>query len=159
MYEITVERHFCYGHRLINYDGPCKNLHGHNARVLVTVLVKDLIAAGPKLDMVIDFKELKAITDHEINKLDHKMILEHNVDPLEAMVSNVQNMEGVVDRNEIVSFPARPTSENIVRYLAVRIFRRLQVHVSSQKIHSLSVKMYETNANSVSYTMENDNAI
>ena len=33
MYQVTKEIHFCYGHRLLDYNGKCMHPHGHNARV------------------------------------------------------------------------------------------------------------------------------
>ena len=32
MFRVTREITFCYGHRLLNYDGKCRHLHGHNGR-------------------------------------------------------------------------------------------------------------------------------
>ena len=31
MYSVTKRIDFCYGHRLLEYDGVCKHPHGHNA--------------------------------------------------------------------------------------------------------------------------------
>ena len=31
MYSVTKRIDFCYGHRLLDYDGVCKHPHGHNA--------------------------------------------------------------------------------------------------------------------------------
>ena len=31
MYLATKRIDFCYGHRLLDYDGVCKHPHGHNA--------------------------------------------------------------------------------------------------------------------------------
>ena len=34
-YRVTVQIHFCYGHRLLDYDGACAHPHGlRTARVL-----------------------------------------------------------------------------------------------------------------------------
>ena len=33
MYSVTKRIEFCYGHRLMNYDGVCRHPHGHNAVV------------------------------------------------------------------------------------------------------------------------------
>ena len=33
MYSVTKRIDFCYGHRLLDYDGICKHPHGHNAVV------------------------------------------------------------------------------------------------------------------------------
>ena len=37
MYLVTKRIEFCYGHRLLDYDGVCKHPHGHNAIVEVEV--------------------------------------------------------------------------------------------------------------------------
>ncbi|MBI3326298.1 MAG: 6-carboxytetrahydropterin synthase, partial [Nitrospinae bacterium] len=33
MYKITKELHFCYGHRLMDYQGQCAHPHGHNGKI------------------------------------------------------------------------------------------------------------------------------
>ncbi len=35
MYEVTKEIRFCYGHRLLQYEGKCRHLHGHNGRAVI----------------------------------------------------------------------------------------------------------------------------
>src|SRR6187200_52347 len=55
MFRVTKEIHFCYGHRLLNYAGKCRNLHGHNGRA-------DIVLEGTELDdrgMVVDFTDVK----------------------------------------------------------------------------------------------------
>ena len=32
MFRVTEEVRFCYGHRLMDYVGPCARIHDHNAR-------------------------------------------------------------------------------------------------------------------------------
>ncbi len=36
-FALLVKSTFCYGHRLLNYDGKCKHLHGHNGRVIISL--------------------------------------------------------------------------------------------------------------------------
>ncbi len=78
MYKIIRDLHFCYGHRLLNYNGPCKNLHGHNGKIEIQL-------AGEKLDalgLLYDFSEVKRIVKSWIDEnLDHKLLL-HRADPL-----------------------------------------------------------------------------
>ena len=57
MYQVTCEIDFCYGHRLLDYDGKCKHLHGHNGRAVVTIESAELDARG----MVFDFSEVPFI--------------------------------------------------------------------------------------------------
>jgi 6-pyruvoyltetrahydropterin/6-carboxytetrahydropterin synthase len=67
---IAKEFTFDAAHRLLNYDGPCANLHGHTYKL-------QIVLSGPvqKNGMVIDFVDLKKIvTEKVISKLDHKFI-------------------------------------------------------------------------------------
>ena len=57
MFRVTKEVHFCYGHRLLNYAGKCRNLHGHNGKAVITVETESLDALG----MVVDFTEIKRV--------------------------------------------------------------------------------------------------
>ena len=55
MYKVTRELNFCYGHRLLEYAGKCKHLHGHNGKALITLSSSKLDDLG----MVMDFTKLK----------------------------------------------------------------------------------------------------
>ncbi len=72
MYRVSKSVSFCYGHRLLNYQGKCQNLHGHNARAVITLESSELDERG----MVMDFSEVKqlvwALLDREI---DHTLLL------------------------------------------------------------------------------------
>ena len=78
MHRVTREIHFCYGHRLLNYSGKCRHLHGHNGTAVITIESEKLDALG----MVVDFSEIKRVMQSWIDdNLDHKMIL-HRDDPI-----------------------------------------------------------------------------
>ncbi|PLX79133.1 MAG: 6-carboxytetrahydropterin synthase QueD [Desulfuromonas sp.] len=70
MYHLTIHTHFAAAHNLINYQGDCENLHGHNWKVEVTVAAKELDQAG----LAIDFKILKKETNKVLDMLDHKYL-------------------------------------------------------------------------------------
>ena len=55
MFRVSREIEFCYGHRLINYDGKCRHLHGHNGLAVITLEAPSLDARG----MLVDFGEIK----------------------------------------------------------------------------------------------------
>ena len=59
MYHLSIHTHFAAAHNLINYQGDCENLHGHNWKVEVTVAAIELDDAG----LAIDFKILKKETN------------------------------------------------------------------------------------------------
>ena len=72
MYSVTKIIHFCYGHRLLNYEGKCRYLHGHNGTVEIELCSEKLDARG----MVRDFNEIKQTIQAWIDReLDHKMLL------------------------------------------------------------------------------------
>ncbi|HET9372357.1 MAG TPA: 6-carboxytetrahydropterin synthase [Vicinamibacterales bacterium] len=85
MYLVTKRIDFCYGHRLLDYDGICKHPHGHNAVAEVDVRTEEL----DQRNMVADFSDIKRLVKGWIDReLDHKMILRHDdplVAPLEAL--------------------------------------------------------------------------
>jgi len=70
MYHLTIQTHFAAAHNLLNYNGDCENLHGHNWKVEVTVKTENLDDAG----LGIDFKILKKRTNKIMDFLDHKYL-------------------------------------------------------------------------------------
>src|SRR5437879_13176962 len=69
MFEVTVEDSFAAGHYLRNYKGKCENPHGHNYKIRVTLAGAELDKAG----LLIDFKDLREVMRHVIERLDHQM--------------------------------------------------------------------------------------
>src|SRR5262245_34845910 len=57
MFLVTRELRFCYGHRLLEYDGKCRHLHGHNGRAVITLQSARL----DELGMVMDFSKIKRV--------------------------------------------------------------------------------------------------
>ena len=98
MYHLTVKTHFAAAHRLVNYQGDCENLHGHNWNVEVTVSARELDTAG----LGIDFKILKRHTKELLGELDHKYL------------------------NDLPAFSQiSPSSEQIARFLFHRLSAQL----------------------------------
>ena len=105
MYRVTREIRFCYGHRLLNYDGKCRHLHGHNGRAVITLEAPQLDGLG----MVVDFSRIKRVVSTWINDtLDHKMIL-HRDDPVLSYLQQQGEPVFVLDVN--------PTAENIAQVI------------------------------------------
>src|SRR5437660_1132922 len=105
MFRVTREIRFCYGHRLLHYDGKCRHLHGHNGRAVIAL-------AAPQLDtlgMVLDFSRLKRVVGGWIDEhLDHKMLL-HRDDPALPLLRQQGEPVYVLDEN--------PTAENIAKLI------------------------------------------
>ena len=55
VHRVTKTIDFCYGHRLLDYDGKCRYLHGHNALLEVDIESDSL----DELGMVIDFGDVR----------------------------------------------------------------------------------------------------
>src|SRR6202008_1278579 len=101
MFRVTREITFCYGHRLLNYEGKCRHLHGHNGRAVITLQADRLDALG----MVVDFSALKkAVSGWVGNNPDHRMIL-HKDDPAVPHLQQQGEPLYLLDVN--------PTAENI----------------------------------------------
>lgn len=104
-FRVTKDLDFCYGHRLLRYEGKCRHPHGHNARVEVDLEAARLDERG----MVVDFDEIKAALQTWIDQeLDHRMIL-HREDSLVAVLREMGEPLHVLDEN--------PTAEAMARML------------------------------------------
>ena len=105
MFQVTREMLFCYGHRLLNYEGKCRHLHGHNGRVVVTLEGSQLDERG----MLLDFSDIKRILQSWIDEnLDHNMILRHD-DPV---------LPALQERGErVFLMDVNPTAENIAKLI------------------------------------------
>jgi 6-pyruvoyltetrahydropterin/6-carboxytetrahydropterin synthase len=105
MFSVSREIDFCYGHRLLNYPGKCRHLHGHNGRVSITFEASGLDDRG----MVLDFSEIKRVVSRWIDEnLDHRMILSRT-DPAVPMLRELGEPMYLLDVN--------PTAENIARLI------------------------------------------
>jgi len=76
MLTVTKRFEFCYGHCLPEHPGKCKNIHGHNCTLEVTVTRRDGRERVPETGMVVDFGDIKKIVDPFIQQLDHQFINE-----------------------------------------------------------------------------------
>ena len=74
---VTKEFNFEMAHALFNYDGPCKNIHGHSYKLAITVKGKPISdTSNIKQGMVIDFSVIKEIVNKVIiEKYDHALVL------------------------------------------------------------------------------------
>jgi len=131
MFRVTQEIEFCYGHRLLNYAGKCRHLHGHNGRAVIVMEGKALDERG----MVVDFAEIKSSLREWIDaELDHRMIL-HEKDPALPSLRQLDEPLFVIAAN--------PTAENIARL----IFERAQ----QQGFPVVEVSLWETPRSCATY--------
>jgi 6-pyruvoyltetrahydropterin/6-carboxytetrahydropterin synthase len=105
VFRVSREIDFCYGHRLLNYAGKCKYLHGHNGRAIITIESKTLDERG----MVLDFSDIKNVVSAWIDeKLDHRMLLQRT-DPVVPILEKMGEPLFLMDEN--------PTAENIAKLI------------------------------------------
>jgi 6-pyruvoyltetrahydropterin/6-carboxytetrahydropterin synthase len=121
---ITKIYDFEMAHVLKDYDGPCRNIHGHSYKLYVTVVGTPITDnSSPKLGMVMDFKELKAIVkEHIVSRFDHALVISNETDP-DMIASMKKHME------KLILADYQPTSENLVTNFAAIISSQLPDHV------------------------------
>ena len=144
---LTKEFDFEMAHVLWNYDGPCKNIHGHSYKLFVTVIGKSLEDENnPKFGMLIDFSELKRIVNEiVIKRFDHSLVVYSK-----APKQFIKIVEQMFEKYEIVNY--QPTCENLVVDIANRIKPELPGHVKL-----FSVKLVETATSFTEwYTSDNE---
>ena len=131
---VTKRFHFEMAHALYEYDGLCRNIHGHSYNLQVTLIGEPKKDSGhPKDGMVLDFGELKKVVKSEVvNRFDHALMV-NSLFPEEQM----KLLKQTTDRIIIVDF--QPTSENIVAYIAEILQQHLPIGVSL-----FSIRLYET---------------
>jgi 6-pyruvoyltetrahydropterin/6-carboxytetrahydropterin synthase len=143
---ITREFSFEMAHVLWNYDGPCRNVHGHSYRLFVTISgtpVDD--PDNPKYGMIMDFGDLKKIVMTEIiSKFDHAVVVSDGYD--EDKTRMFRELFG-----NVVVVHYQPTCENLITDFAARLVRLLPPETS---LHSL--RLFET-ANSSAEWYASDN--
>lgn len=72
MWEIEKRFTFEAAHMLPHHDGKCQRLHGHSWKGSIIVRSEKLISSGPKIGMVMDYGDIKAVLQPLIDDyLDH----------------------------------------------------------------------------------------
>jgi 6-pyruvoyltetrahydropterin/6-carboxytetrahydropterin synthase len=117
-------------HALQNYDGLCKNIHGHSYKLFVTVVGEPMDDnTNPKHGMVMDFSSLKKIVNEKIvNVFDHCLLMNKD-----------QTLKEIEQKFNVVYVDYQPTSENLLLDFAERLQKELP---KKARLHS--IKLYET---------------
>jgi 6-pyruvoyltetrahydropterin/6-carboxytetrahydropterin synthase len=124
MFEVTVEDSFAAGHYLRNYKGKCENPHGHNYKVRVTLRGAELDRAG----LLLDFKDLKEVMKHVIERLDHQML--NDVEPFTSL---------------------NPSAENLAKYFYDQATARLR-SLTNGRVSVSDVTIWETDSTTARYS-------
>ena len=110
MFSVTKTFEICYAHRLRDYPGPCKELHGHNGIIQVTYEAEGLGKEG----MVSDFPRIADWFRPVKASLDHTTILDRS-DPL------VGDLHG---KTKLFLLHQPPTAEALAEYIGVNLINR-----------------------------------
>ena len=136
MFTIVKKLYFCYGHRLMDYEGPCAHPHGHNAIAEIEISTTRLDEVG----MVMDFGDVEDLLSAFIDKeLDHQMLLRGD-DPLVEALTGAGEPPFLMGDN--------PTAENIARL----IFEQAE----GLNLPVVSVRLWETPDAYAEYRVDKD---
>ena len=124
MFEVTVDDTFAAGHYLRNYKGKCENPHGHNYKIRVTLAGAELDKAG----LLLDFKDLREVMKHVIERLDHQMI--NDIEPFTVI---------------------NPSAENLAKYFYDESNTRLK-NVTNGRVRVKDVTVFETDTTTAKYS-------
>jgi 6-pyruvoyltetrahydropterin/6-carboxytetrahydropterin synthase len=131
LHRVTTAIEFCYGHRLLDYEGKCRYLHGHNGLLEVAVDAEELNEQG----MVMDFGDIRDQMKSWVDEnIDHRMVLWRR-DPLATVLIDMGEPVYLLDEN--------PTAENIARHIFLR--------VSERGLRLSEVRLWETPSSCATY--------
>lgn len=110
MYILKTEHSFDSAHFLANYEGKCRNIHGHRWKVEIEVQSETLIKDGQLAGMVVDFGDLKKDVKAMVDYYDHALIIEQ--DTMREETLSCLNEDGF----KIIKVNFRPTAENFAAF-------------------------------------------
>lgn len=142
---ITKEFSFEMAHALRNYDGPCKNIHGHSYKLFVTIIGEPIHDdQNVKNGMLMDFGQLKRLVNSKIvDVYDHAVVVYENDERLAEMKNLFEN---------IIATSYQPTCENMVGDFAAIINQELP-----NGLKVFSIRLYETATSYAEwYAMDNE---
>lgn len=120
-------------HAIHNYDGPCRDIHGHSYELHVTVTSVapgDDYISSPGL--LIDFKELKLLVNRAvIEKFDHKIVFSR---------SYVDQLPGAAALRNLLVMEVEPSAENLLIYIKRAIEEVLPAGIRLSALRLLETK-------------------
>ena len=145
MYYLKSEHSFDSAHFLTNYEGKCRNIHGHRWRVIVEIMSATLNKEGQLDGMIVDFSKLKKDLKAEVDYFDHALIIEKGSLKPSTLTALIEEAFHVVE----VDF--RPTAERFSKYFYDKM--------TSKGYQVKSATVYETPTNSASYEEDPHDAV
>jgi 6-pyruvoyltetrahydropterin/6-carboxytetrahydropterin synthase len=135
---LTKEFRFEMSHALDEYQGLCRNLHGHSYKLFVTI-IGDYSKTNESNDsgMVLDFKSIKELVEKNvIQDFDHAVVLCKD----SSFASVLQQTN-----TKLILFDNQPTCENLIMEFHKRISRILPsgIKLARLKLHETATSFAE----------------
>ena len=129
MHMLTTEASFDAAHFLTNYEGKCKNIHGHRWKIVISIYGE--LNNGMLVDFGILKNDLKNLCDY----FDHSFIVEKN-----SLKKELYDM--LKEQFLIRDVDFRTTAENFSKYFYDELSKKYNVY---------EVLVYETPTNCARY--------
>jgi 6-pyruvoyltetrahydropterin/6-carboxytetrahydropterin synthase len=135
---LTKEFRFEMSHALDEYQGLCRNLHGHSYKLFVTI-IGDYSKTNESNDsgMVLDFKSIKELVERNvIQDFDHAVVLCKD----SSFASVLQQTN-----TKLILFDNQPTCENLIMEFHKRISSILPsgIKLARLKLHETATSFAE----------------
>ncbi len=137
MYILKTKASFDSAHFLSEYEGKCKNLHGHRWSVEVQVMTEELSEDKQHRGMYVDFGELKGDLKKMCDEMDHALIYETGT------LKNATIAALKEEAFHMIEVPFRPTAENMAKFF----YEKMQ----NCGYNMTAVTVYETPNNAATY--------
>jgi queuosine biosynthesis protein QueD len=169
---------FAAAHTLVNHDGGCANLHGHNYRVEVTLIgdFQQVRTGNTESGMIIDFTALKEVYKKHVHEVvDHAMIIGDNAPSwyqefrmaVDCVNDQSPNYSGGFNSREYIDsllgkVAHLPIEETTAEYFSKWILETIQAELPaylekseryrSHEVMVYSVSVWETSSSKATYT-------
>ena len=105
MYTITKTFHFSAAHRLMQYDGPCRFVHGHNFIITITLQADQPV--DQKNGFLVDFKQINIFKEFVEQKYDHAFLTQKDDE-----IGQYLQSQG----HKVVFFDLPPSTEHLAKH-------------------------------------------
>jgi 6-pyruvoyltetrahydropterin/6-carboxytetrahydropterin synthase len=143
---ITIMRKvsFCAGHRLLNHENKCANVHGHNYLVEFYVTGNEVDEIGRVVDFAVINRLFKGWIDEH---WDHGFLLwDEDKEAIAAL--------NLIRPNRLYLLPYNPTAENLARYLLEVVAPPLIASIKGYDLRMSKVVVWETENSSAEVSVD-----
>ncbi len=125
-------KELCIGHRLIDYSGQCKNVHGHGIVIEVVLTANQNDVTG----LTVDFDHVKLVLQTIDTLWDHAFLYNTNDNEMAEFLEDQDSKR--------YEFSKNPTMETIAEEAWSLVTRGL---TPSEAYHVLAVRVFEKGGN------------